>query len=125
MVYSLRDDSNARVLIKQSWVYDFQEPFRWLGDVTTIEAFESGALDTKDFYLLGDDYRYHIKIEAKKRFLELLENRFNSGVKYRDKAWKWDTVILSKTQELTRFLLDRSRQMDFIESHPTCRESLS
>ena len=34
----------------------------------------------KDFYFLGDDYRYHIDFKAKHRFLELLKERFNSGV---------------------------------------------
>jgi len=67
------------------------EPFRWLGDVTTIEAFESNALDMKDFYFTGDDYRFHIEVDAKRWFLELLKSRFNSGVKYKDKTWKWDT----------------------------------
>lgn len=33
---------------KESLVYDLQEPFRWIGDVTTIEAFESTVLDMKD-----------------------------------------------------------------------------
>jgi len=33
--------------------------------VTTVEAFESGALDLKDFYFTSDDYRYHIEIDAK------------------------------------------------------------
>jgi CRISPR-associated protein Cas1 len=32
---------------KQSLVYDLQEPFRWIGDVATILAFESGLLDTR------------------------------------------------------------------------------
>jgi len=108
---------------KESLVYDLQEPFRWLGDVTTIEAFESGALDMKDFYFTGDDYRYRIEIEAKRRFLELLKARFNSGVKYRGKLWKWDTVILSKTQELARFLPDKSREIDFIEPRPSLQRS--
>jgi len=108
---------------KESLVYDLQEPFRWIGDVTTTEAFESRALDMKDFYFTGDDYRYHIEIEAKRRFLELLKNRFNSGVKYRGKTWKWDTVILNKTQELARFLLDKSKQIDFTEPHPTLQRT--
>jgi CRISPR-associated protein Cas1 len=108
---------------KESLVYDLQEPFRWLGDVTTIEAFESGELDMKDFYFLGDDYRYHIEIEAKRRFLELLKDRFNSGVKYNGKTWKWDTVILNKTQELARLLLDKSKQIDFIEPRPSLQRS--
>jgi len=100
-----------------------QEPFRWLGDVTAIEAFESGALDLKDFYFTGDDYRYRIEIDAKRHFLELLKGRFNSGVKYKGKTWKWDTAILNKTQELARFLLDRSKQIDFIEPHPILQRS--
>jgi len=100
---------------KESLVYDLQEPFRWLGEVTTIEAFESSALDMKDFYFLGDDYRYHIEVEAKRGFLELLKNRFNSGVKCKGETRKWDTVILNKTQELARYLLGRLKQVDFIE----------
>ena len=102
---------------KQSLVYDLQEPFRWLCDVTTIEAFESGTLDMKDFYFMGDDYRYHIELEAKRRFLELIKKKFNAGVRYKGKIWKWDTIILSKTQELGRFLLGKSVSVDF--SGPT------
>jgi len=91
--------------------------------VTTIEAFESDALDVKDFYFKGDDYRYRIEIDAKRHFLELLKDRFNSGVKYKGKTWKWDTIILNKTQELARFLLDESNQIDFNEPQPTLQRS--
>jgi CRISPR-associated protein Cas1 len=108
---------------RESLVYDLQEPFRRLGDVATIEAFESGALDLKDFYFTGDDYRYHIEVEAKRRFLELLKNRFNSGVKYNGETWKWDTVILNKTQKLARFLLDRSKEIGFVEPRPGLERS--
>jgi CRISPR-associated protein Cas1 len=108
---------------KESLVYDLQEPFRWLGDVTTIEAFESGALDLKDFYFLGDDYRYHIEVEAKRRFLQLLKDRFNSGVKYKGKTWKWGTVILNKTQELGRCLLEEESSVNFIDPVPRLEKS--
>ena len=104
---------------KQSLVYDLQEPFRWIGDVTTIEVFESDVLDMKDFYFMGDDYRYRVEVEAKRRFLELLKDRFNSGVRYIGKTWKWDTIILNKTQELARFLLGKSNSLDFMEPAPT------
>ena len=33
----------AKHQTSQSLVYDLQEPFRWLCDVTVIEAFESGV----------------------------------------------------------------------------------
>lgn len=51
------------------------------------------------FYFLGDDYRYRIEDEAKRRFLELLKERFNSGVRYRGKTLKWDSVIQVKASE--------------------------
>jgi CRISPR-associated protein Cas1 len=108
---------------RESCVYDLMEPFRWLGDLATIQAFESRALDLKDFYFTGDDYSYKIEIEAKRRFLQLLKDRFNSGVRYKDKTWKWDTFVLNKTQELARFLLDKSKQIDFVEPRAILQRS--
>ena len=108
---------------KQSLVYDLQEPFRWIGDVATIQAFESGLLDMKDFYFMGDDYRYHFEAEAKRRFLDLLRERFNSGIQYKGKTWQWDTIILNKVQELGRFLLGKSDVIDFMEPLPSLKRS--
>lgn len=113
----------ARHQTAQSLVYDIQEPFRWICDVVTVEAFESYAVDMKDFYFLGDDYRYHIEVEAKRRFLELLKDRFNAGVKYKGKTWKWNIVILNKTHELARFLLGESDSLDFKEPSPSMTRS--
>lgn len=108
---------------KQSLVYDLQEPYRWIGDVTTLEAFESGVLDMKSFYFLGDDYRYHFEAEAERRFLELLKDRFNSPVQYKGKTWQWDTIILNKVQELNRSLLEKSKCIDFTEPAPSLRRN--
>jgi len=46
---------------KEMLVYDLQEPFRWVGDVTVIETFESGTLDMKNFNFTEDDYSYKIE----------------------------------------------------------------
>lgn len=103
---------------KQSLLYDLQEPFRWIADVAVMEAFESGVLDLPDFYFTGHDYTYRFEPEAKQRFLELLRERFNSGVKYKGRALKWDTVIEQKTLELGRYLVGRSGGLDFCEPSP-------
>jgi CRISPR-associated protein Cas1 len=103
---------------KQSLVYDLQEPFRWIADVAVMRAFESGVLDLPDFYFTGDDYRYRFEPEAKQRFLDLLRERFNSAVRYKGRALKWDTVIEQKTVELGRYLVGRSRRLDFSEPSP-------
>jgi len=57
--------------------------------------------------------------EAKRRFLDLLKERFNAGVQYKGRTWKWDTVIEQKAIELGRFLIGRSSRLDFCDPSPT------
>jgi len=102
-----------------SFLGDLQEPFRWIADVMVMEAFESGVLDLPDFYFTGDDYRYRFEPEAKQRFLDLLRERFNSGVRYKGRALRWETVIQEKAGELGRFLTGRSHGLDLFEPAPT------
>lgn len=103
---------------RESLVYDLEEAFRWLVDLTVIQAFESGWLNVTDFAFERDDYLYRIEFEAKKRFLHLLQKQFNSGVEYKGRSLKWDTVIQQKANELARFLIGRSLNLDFCEPAP-------
>ena len=98
--------------------YGLQEQLCWIADVAVMEAFEPGVLDLPDFYFTGDDYRYRFEPEAKQRFLDLLRERFNAGVKYNGRTLKWDTVIEQKTVELGRCLIGRSGRLDFSEPAP-------
>jgi len=116
VVYFLHDFSNYQT--KQSLVSDLEEPFRWLVDLAVIQAFESKTLELHDFYFAGDDYRYRFEPEAKRRFIEVLREQFNSGVNYKGRVLKWDTVIQEKTSELGRSLKGRSRTVDFSEPAP-------
>jgi hypothetical protein len=88
-----------------------------------MKAFESGVLDLPDFYFTGDAYRYRFEAQAKRRFLDLVKERFNAGVKYGGRVMKWDTVIERKAIELGRFLLGRSPRLDFSDPSPTLRTS--
>lgn len=85
--------------------YDLQEPFRWIIDVSVIQAFESGALSLHDFYFTGDDYRFRFEAEAKQRFIDVLRERFNAGLANRGRVLKWDT---NRTEDQrVRPILDR------------------
>jgi CRISPR-associated protein Cas1 len=98
---------------KRSLVYDLQEPFRWIADVGVMQAFESGALNLCDLYFTGDDYRYRSEVEAKRRFLDLLRERFNTGVRYDNRTLRWDTVVEQKAVELGRYLSGRTSKLNF------------
>jgi CRISPR-associated protein Cas1 len=107
---------------KQSLVYDLQEPFRWLVDLTVIQAFESGALKLSDFYFAEQNYRLRFDMEAKGRYLNLLREQFNAGIPYKGRRLKWDTVIEQKTSELARYLSGKNPKLDFSEPAPTLQE---
>ena len=112
----LHDFSNYQT--KQSLVYDLQEPFRWLIDLTVMKAFESEKLACHDFYINDDYYRYYFDNDAKHIFRELLREEFNSGVRYKGRILKWDTVIQQKTSELAKYLSGSTETLSFMEPAP-------
>ena len=103
---------------KQSLVYDLEEPFRWLIDISVLQAFKSRVLDWSGFSFTADNYRYRFTAQAKTRFIELLRQQFNRGVSYKGQRLKWDTVIQQKAVELSRFLVGKSGAVDFEELSP-------
>jgi CRISPR-associated protein Cas1 len=103
---------------RQSLTYDLMEPFRWLTDLTVLQAFESRVLSLETFHFKFDDYRFRFNPDAKERFIALLKERFNGGVGYRGQRMKWDTVIEEKTSELARFLTEKTSTIDFAEPSP-------
>jgi len=103
---------------KESLVYDLQEPFRWLVDLTVLHAFEFGSLKLRDFYFTGDSSDYEFETVAKERFIELIRERFNVGVSYKGQVLRWDTVIERKAAELGRSLTGRLSELDFEEPAP-------
>ncbi len=103
---------------KQSLVHDLEEPFRWLIDLSVIEAFETGTLELRDFYFTGNDYRYRFEIEAKQRFIDLIREGFNAGVAHKGRVLRCDTVIEEKATELGKFLSEKRPSVDFVEPAP-------
>ena len=108
---------------KESLVLDLEEPFRWLVDLCVIQAFQDSALNVSDFAWDRDDYRYRIETEGRRRFLSILRETFNSGIRYGGQVLKWDTVIEEKANELGRFLTGRSSTLDFCEPAPVLTRS--
>lgn len=98
-------------------MYDLQEPYRWLSDISVIETFESEALNLSDFYFTGDDYRYRFEPEARRRFIDLIRRRFDATVNCDGRRLKWETVIENKAHEVGRFLLGEST-LDFLQPIP-------
>jgi hypothetical protein len=57
--------------------------------------------------------------EDVKRFIDLVRERFNSGVRYTGRVLKWDIIIEQKTNDLGGSLSGRRPTVDFVEPTPT------
>lgn len=75
-------------------------------------------LDLCDFYFTGDDYRYRFEPNARQRFIDLIRERFNTGVPYKGRVLKWDTIIEQKTGALGGYLTGKRPSLDLIEPAP-------
>ena len=117
----LHETSSAQT--SESMCYDLMEPFRFLADLCVIEAFERGILDKADFYFTFADLRYRFNEDPKLRFVNLIRQRFSSGVRYKGRNLQWDTVIQEKANELARFLVGKSSKLNFVEPFPTLERS--
>jgi hypothetical protein len=106
-----------------SLIYDFEEPYRWLVDYTVLKMALTRMFSWDDFRFSGRDYSLRIDRRFLDRFMELLRKQFNSGIVYEGKRLYWDTVILRKCEELTRYLLGRRRSFDLSSPRPVLQRS--
>ena len=65
-----------------------------------------------------DNYVLRLKPEAVKKYLEIIREKFNSSVTYYGKSYHWDTIIQLKTQELAKFILGKTKEIDFSNPSP-------
>jgi CRISPR-associated protein Cas1 len=97
---------------KEPLVYDLQEPFRWLVDLTIIQALENKVFHKKDF-IRTDDYIIRIRPEGVKKLMSELDRTLSQTVKYRGLNQQWGNVIQLKAQELSNYLQGKAKGIDF------------
>ena len=103
--------------VKYALAYDIQEPFRWLIDTTVISCLEEKKFNQKDFFRM-DNYVLRLKPEAVKKYLKILREKFNSSVIYCGKSYHWDTIIQLKTQQLAKYILGKTKEINFSNTSP-------
>jgi len=103
---------------KYPLVYDLQESYRWIVDMTILFCLENKTFSRKDFFLT-DNYILRLKPAAIKKLLEQLRLRLISRVRYKGKNYSWDTVLQRKAQELASFLVGRLGELDFRDPSPS------
>ena len=99
-------------LNKEPLVYDFQEPFRWIVDLTIILALEKNLFHKKDF-IRTDDYIIRIRPHGVEKLLSYLDTSFSQAYKYKNLNQQWGNIILLKAQEFSNYLSGKNKGIDF------------
>ncbi len=95
-------------------VYDIQELFRWLIDVSIIQVLEEKKLKKKDF-LVTENYNTRLKEKASKVLVEKIKNNFNMKVPYkRNRNHSFQNILLDNTQMLSNFISGKTKKLEFL-----------
>ena len=93
-------------------VYDLQEPFRWLVDLSVIETIAGRQLDRKADFLLTENYRVRLRPRAIGLLAERLSENFNRAVPFGGQRRTFDAILFETARKIARHLLGQSKQLD-------------
>ena len=95
-------------------VYDIQELFRWLIDISVIQLLEEKKLRKKDF-LVTENYNTRLREKASKILIDKIKNNFNIKVSYkRNRNHSFQNILLDNTQMLSNFISGKNKKLEFL-----------
>ena len=99
---------------KSPLVYDVQELYRWIIDISVIELLEEKKLKKKDF-LVTENFNIRLEESAAKLLIEKIKNKFNKKAPYkRNRNHTYHNILLDNVQVLANFILDKSKKLEFL-----------
>jgi len=97
---------------KTPLVYDIQELFRWLIDLSVIQLLEEKKLRKSDF-IITENYHTRLREHTAKTLIEKISLNFNRKVAYKGKNYSYESILLDNVQRLANFILDKDKQLQF------------
>ena len=97
---------------KMPLVYDIQELFRWIVDLSVIQLLEEKKLKKSDF-IVTENYHTRLRERSAKMLIEKITSNFNRKASYKGKNYLYETILLDNIQVLANFILDKRKELKF------------
>ena len=95
-------------------VYDTQELFRWLIDVSVIQLLEEKKIKKSDF-IITENYHTRLGEDVAKLLIEKINSNFNSRYNYKNnKQYSYQIILQDNLQQLSNFIVDKKKEFDFV-----------
>jgi len=100
-------------------VYDVQELFRWIIDISIIQLLEEKKIKKSDF-IITENYHTRLGENVAKLLIEKINSNFNAKCNYKNgKQYSYQIILQGNLQQLANFILEKKKEFDFIV--PTIR----
>ena len=94
-------------------VYDIQELFRWVIDISVIQLLEERKIKKSDF-IITENYHVRLGENIAKLLIEKINSNFNTRCNYKNnKNYSYQIILLDNLQQLSNFLIDKKKEIKF------------
>ncbi len=97
---------------KQPLVYDMQELYRWLADLSIIQLLEDHKLG-KSAFVTTENYHTRLRESTARLLVDYIKSNFNTTVTYKKKQYAYQYVLSNNIQMLANYIQDRQKELHF------------
>ena len=91
-------------------VYDIQELFRWLIDVSVIQLLEEKKIRKSDF-VITENYHTRLGEDVAKLLIDKINSSFNARYNYKNnKQYSYQIILQDNVQQLANFVVDKKKE---------------
>ena len=95
-------------------VYDIQELFRWLIDISVIQLLEEKKIKKSDF-IITENYHTRLGENIAKMLIQKINFNFNIRYSYKnDKNYSYQIILQDNIQQLSSFIIGKKNEFDFV-----------
>jgi CRISP-associated protein Cas1 len=97
---------------KEPLVYDLQELFRWLVDISVIQLLEEKKLK-KSGFIVTENFHIKLKEQTTKSLIEKIALNMNVKSAFKGRNATYQTILYNNAQALASYLLDKNKKFAF------------
>ena len=95
-------------------VYDIQELFRWLIDVSVIQLLEEKKIKKSNF-IITENYHIRLGEDVAKLLIEKINSNFDARHNYKNgKNYLYQIILQDNVQQLGNFISCKKKEFDFV-----------
>ena len=97
---------------KEPLVYDMQELFRWVVDLSVIQLLEEKKLKKSDF-IVTENYHIRLKEHTAKMLIEKIKLNMNAKAAFKGRNAAYQTILSGNIHGLAHFVIGKNKTLSF------------